>query len=68
MAIPNVEAAYSLDAESGWAVLLLLFRNIIGRKIFPKLSPSDAYRPLRPHGDSCLNLGNGGLALWEWSG
>lgn len=64
MAIPNIEATYSLDAESVWAVLLLLFRAIIGRKIFPKRSPSDAYRLLCLMVILAWTLGIGGLALW----
>lgn len=64
MAIPNIEATYhSLDAESVWAVLLLLFRAIIGRKIFPKRSPSDAYRLPRLMVISCLDLGNRRLGV-----
>ncbi|WP_192253571.1 hypothetical protein [Mesorhizobium silamurunense] len=49
-------------------VFLLLFREIIRKKIFPKLPPAEAYRLLRLIVIAVWSVAVVGIAAWVYSG
>lgn len=49
-------------------VLLLLFREIVRKSIFPKLSPKDAYRLLTTMTLLVFAVAIAGVGAWVWVG
>jgi hypothetical protein len=49
-------------------VFLLLFREIIRKKIFPKLPPAEAYRLLRLITVAVWSIAIAGIAAWVYVG
>lgn len=49
-------------------VLLLLFREIVRKSIFPKLSPKDAYRLLTTMTLAVFAVAVVGVGAWVWVG
>lgn len=48
-------------------IVLLLYREVLGKAIFGQLDPADSYRLLRLITLLVWTLGIGGLAVWGWS-
>ena len=49
-------------------VLLIVFRDVIRKKIFPQLRKDDAYRLLRLITVLTFLIALAGIAAWTWSG
>jgi hypothetical protein len=51
-----------------FGVVLILFRDIVRKSIFPKLSPKDAYRLLTTITVAVFAIAIAGVGAWVWVG